>query len=359
MQSNALNLAFKPDFSDARLRWRAFWKREIIDRPVISIRAPKDGGKKAPAPPYMAGHDGNFDPVIRQALEWAENVYWGGDAVPCCVPSFGPDMFSAFLGAELKFSPQSASTNWAVPFVEDWNAVLPLRLDPQNVWWQRMQEFCRRLAQATEGKMLISHLDMHSHMDCLSAIRSPGRLCEDFMDIPEVIDRAMLNVRQLFQPIYDGVFEAANMGRRGTLGWIQTYAEGKGNTIQCDFICMMSPAMFRRWVLPAIEEETHTLDHTVYHYDGPGALVHLNDILGLRRLNVVQWVPGAGNPPLIKWPDLLKRIQAAGKGLHIYCSPDEVKLFHKELRPEGVFYDVWAKTEAQARETVEWLVRNT
>ena len=352
-------LQFKPDFEEARKHWDAFWKREIIDRPCIIIRAPKDGAERVPAPVYMEGHDGNFDAPIARLLAWAETIYWGGDAVPCYTPSFGPDQFSAFLGAELVWSRDSTGTSWGVPFVRDWDKVLPFQLKPDNKWWKRMGDFVRKLAKATEGKMVISHLDLHSHMDCLSCIRGPQRILMDLVDMPDTIDRAMKSVRQFFQPIYDGIFEAGDMARRGTTGWIMAYHFGKTNTIQCDFICMISPAMFRRFVLPAIEEETHFLDHSVYHYDGPGALTHLDDILALKRLDVIQWVPGSGSKPLLQWMDLLKRILAGGKGLHIYCSPAEVKIAHKELGPVGVFYDCWAKNEQEARETIEWLKQNT
>ncbi len=352
-------LALKPDFAQALRHWEAFWNRQIIDRPCIVIRAPKDGAKKVPGPVYMEGRDGNFDAAISRLIEWAETIYLGGDAIPCYTPSFGPDQFSAFLGAQLLWSKDSQGTSWAVPFVRDWEKALPFRLEPDNPWWKKMLAFVRRLADATKGKMVISHLDLHSHMDCLSAIRGPQRILMDLVDIPDTIDRAMQSVRQLFRPIYDGIFEAADMANRGTTGWIPAYHFGKTNTIQCDFICMISPAMFRRWVLPAIEEETQFLDHCVYHYDGPGALAHLDDILSLKRLDTIQWVPGAGNKPLLQWMDLLQKIQAAGKSLHVYCTPAEVRIAHKSLRPEAVFYDCWAKTEQEARETVEWLTQNT
>jgi hypothetical protein len=33
--------------------------------------------------------------------------------------------------------------------------------------------------------------------------------------------------------------------------------------------------------------------------DGPGTLPHLEDILGISEIDAIQWVPGAGDPPLI------------------------------------------------------------
>jgi hypothetical protein len=163
----------------------------------------------------------------------------------------------------------------------------------------------------------------------------------------------------MYMPIYEGIYEAGDMGRRGTIGWAPFYCEGKFATIQCDFIGVIGPEDARRFVIPALSEEASYLDHSVYHYDGPDALVHLNDILAIPRIDVIQWVPGERNPRLIKWIDLLKKIQKAKKGLQIYCSVEEVKKFHKELRPEGILYCVEASSRQEADNLNSWLKKNT
>ena len=61
-------------------------------------------------------------------------------------------------------------------------------------------------------------------------------------------------------------------------------------------------------------------------------------ILGIQTLDGIQWTPGSGNKPFIEWMDLLKRMQGAGKCLYIPCSLAELPAYHRELRPEGVFY---------------------
>jgi hypothetical protein len=40
-------------------------------------------------------------------------------------------------------------------------------------------------------------------------------------------------------------------------------------------------------------------------------------------------------------------------------TPEEVKIMHRELRPELVFYCTWAKSPAEADELLDWLVRHT
>ncbi len=351
-------LEFKPDFEESAKRWEAFWAGEILDRPLCAIRAVKEGVTPVPGPAYMEGRYGDFEPLIEKAVEWSSTIFWGGDAMPVFNPSFGPDEIGAFCGAELQWHPDSPGTSWSVPFVEDWQQALPLKLDPENKWWRRMRELVSAASRAMDGKMFITMLDLHTNMDLLAAIRGPERLCCDLLDMPEIIDRAMDSARSLFAPIYDGFFQAANQGPLGTMSG-PFYHPRLAGLLQCDFSCMMSPQTFRRWVLPALEEEVAHVDGSCYHWDGPDALKHLPDLLSIRKLRVIQWVPGAGQPGLESYIALFKQIQSAGKAIHLYCAPQAIPFFHEQLRPEHVFYDCWAPSEKEARETLEWLVKHT
>ena len=352
-------LELKLDLDRAKQYWLAFWEQELLDRPCCAIRAPKDGVPPAAGPPYMAGAREEFGPIIEQVLASARSTYWGGEAVPCYTPSFGPDQMSAWLGAELLFPEEDTGTNWVLPCIEDWEAALPIRLDPSNYWWQRMLSFLRALHEALDGVMVVTHVDLHSNLDTLLAMRGGQRLCMDLVDLPETIDRAMADVRALYVPLYGALYDAAGMARYGTLGWVSAYHPVRTNTIQCDFAALIGPQHFRRWALPALEEEAAYLEHCVYHYDGPECLVHLNDICSIQGLDCIQWTHGARNKPFIEWLDLLKEIQAKGKSLWIPCNTEELKVFHRELKPNLLFYDCWAPSEQAAEETLQWLVDNT
>ncbi len=351
-------MRYKPDLGRAKKYWAAFWNHEIIDRPCVFVTAPKDETKQKEKPPYMDGYNGEYEKALKMFDEWAESTYFGAEAIPYFDISFGPDQFSAFIGSELIMA-EDKTTSWVKPFVTDWKTVdIELKKDKDSIW-NKMLEYIRFAARFSQDKFLISMLDLHSNMDCMSAIRGPENLCMDIIDCPGEIERVLKEVRLLYTPVYEGVYEAGDMKSRGTIGWAPFYCEGKFATIQCDFICMIGPEDARRFVIPAISEEASYLDHSVYHYDGTDALVHLDDILAIPEIDVIQWVPGEGNPPLIEWIDLLKNIQKAKKGLQIYCSVEEVKRFHKELRPEGVLYSVEASSRQEADNLISWLKKNT
>ncbi|MDP7134511.1 MAG: hypothetical protein QF437_28710 [Planctomycetota bacterium] len=351
------HLSLKPDLAEAEQRWLAFWEHELIDRPLCAVRAPRDGVERVGGPPYMAGAHGDFLPVAEKALAAAESVYWGGEAIPNYSPSFGPDMYAVWLGCDIQFAKDGIGTSWAVPCVDNLEDALPIRLDPDNTWWRRTLDFCAVLSEVFEGKLLVSHLDLHSNMDTLLAMRGGMGLCTDLMDTPELIDRAMLDVRETYAPIDLALREAGGMER--ACGRIPAYHPKRTGTIQCDFAALIGPEHFRRWALPALAEEAAHLGSCLMHYDGPEMLVHLDDVCAIPGLECIQWQPGTRNSPFIGWMDLLKRIQSKGLAVYVPCNTDDIKTYHRELDPHLVFYQCSAPTQKAAEDILKWLVQNT
>jgi 5-methyltetrahydrofolate--homocysteine methyltransferase len=351
---------YKPDLDEAEERWQAFYAGELIDRPPVVVTAPRDGVALPPPINYFEKVFGEVEDVIDHALEIAEATFWGGEAVPAFYPSLGPDEIAVFCGAELRWSPDSPDTNWSVPLIEDWAQALPIQLATENILFQHQQELYRRAAERFAGRVLMVAPDLHTNMDLLAALRGPQRLCLDLLDNPGWIDRAMLDARQVFRDLWAAINSAGQMPRYGYC--LESYGlfsrEGSA-TLQCDFSVMMSPAMFRRWVLPALEEEAEVVKHVVYHWDGPGALIHRRDLLTSRGLHTLSFVPGAGNGEPVDHVDLLRGFQEAGKAVHVWGTPEECKKMHRELRPDRVFYCTNTASQAEAERLLDWFIANT
>ena len=350
-------LELKPDLDEAARRWDAFYHGEILDRPLLWVTAPRAGKKGAPGAGYHEKVFGDMDDIIGRALVSAEAVYWAGESVPTFWPSFGPDEIAVFCGAELCWNEDSKDTNWSKPFVEDWADALPLRLRDDHPLWRRMLEFYRRCADRMAGKMLTAPPDLHTNTDLLAAVRGPERLCLDLMDRPEAIDEAMLSARAIFPQVWDAVRQA---GRMDELGYCHGFYSMQGAAVlQCDFSCMVSPEMFARWILPALEEEAEIVGRVVYHWDGPGALVHTDALVRSKGLHTLSYVPGAGRGGHADYMDLFNRVQAGGKAVQVYGSPEQIKAMHRELKPEKTFYCTGTNTEKEADELLEWFRKNT
>lgn len=352
-----MELEYKSDFSIAKRYWDAFWNGEVIDRPVLISTVPKN---PVSPPPYLSGIDGDFKKAVRLFEEYAENTYFACEKIPSLLIAFGPDEFSYFIkGAEKRVVIESG-TAWIEPFVDRWDNLPVLEVDIEDEWYKKLISFYRYAAEKCEGKFLLDMLDFHTHLDALRAIRGTEKLCLDLIDCPQEIENRLLQTRKIFSQVYEEIYKAGNMKKWGTIGWIPFYHEGKFATIQCDFICMVGKDIFRRFVLPAIEEETDFLNHSIFHLDGPEALVHLDDLLSIKKIDAIQWVPGAGNGSHTEWLNILKKIKDSGKGLIIYPdNADEIKIFHKELGPERIAYQIDFRTMEDMESIRNWLKENT
>ena len=225
---------------------------------------------------------------------------------------------------------------------------------------QRQLSIYRKAAECYAGRVLLVAPDLHTNMDLLAGMRGSQRLCMDLIDTPELIDRAMADERLFFRQLWAALTEAGQMASYGyCLESHALYSREGSATLQCDFSIMMSPPMFRRWVLPALEEEAEIVGHVVYHWDGPGALVHTADLLASRGLHTLSFVPGAGHGDPVDHLDLLKRLQAGGKAVHVWGTPQQCKRMHAALDPRRVFYCTETGTQAEAEALLDWFVKHT
>ncbi|MBN1908788.1 MAG: hypothetical protein JW818_03535 [Pirellulales bacterium] len=353
-----LQLAFKPDATDAQNRLRAYWQGELVDRACISIRAPKDGV----TPTFrslIVAEDFNFSAAIDLFESWADQFFFGGETMPALMPNYGPDQWAGFLGVPMTLDPEK-DTSWVEPPPGDWDALPELKIDSANRWWKAIVELTNLAAQRCKGRFLLSTIDTHSNLDCLSALRGPGQLCMDLIERPEAVLHALKQIDALFDPVYKTVFDAGRMAEFGSTSWLDMWSEGRTQAVQCDFCCMISPEHFRQFALPSLEYEIGYLDYAVYHMDGPGQIRHLEDLLAIPNLHTIQWIPGAGQPTAPGWLDLLKRIQEAGKSIQIIVTIDELKTLYSELPPAQTYYWVLdCPNETEARRLLDWMVRHT
>ncbi len=347
------------DFDRKNLYWKAFWEKEVIDRPLICVTAPKDGkaGNGYASSTRFPGNailSKQYDAYLDEFKAVTDATYFGGEAMPFLNPTLGPDQYAAFLGAKLEMK-EEYNTSWVHSVVNDWTD-FTVRLDTsKDSYFDLMRQFIEYATAYADGQFLVGQLDLHSNMDALSALRGPQDLCLDLMDCPEEVHRVLNDVRKTFPEVFTTMYEAGKMEQNGSIGWIPCYCpSGRFATIQCDFSYLVSPSQAREFVIPAIAEEAAFLDHCIYHYDGKEALGHLDDVLAIKEIDAIQWVPGDGQPRSIEWMDLLKKMQKAGKGLQIYdWTIPEILEHFKELSPEGLFFCVEASSQKEADDLIK------
>ena len=350
-------LEYKPDFERARSAWDALWNHEIVSRPCTLVTAARV--PSAAHSPKLLSVEGDFGKAVRDCEAYLDSHVFLGEAMPAFRPGFGPDQLAAFLGAPLTISKGSNQTSWSEKIVRDWDSFLPLRIEENNRYFQRMKEFHADASAHLEGRCLLCEIDMHSNIDMLEGLRGAQDLLFDLIDHPETVLRAMIQGREIYKQVYEEFYQYGSKERWGTTSLLPMYDRGRFNRIQADFIALLNPDLFRKIVLPTLEDEARYLDRSCFHLDGPDALIHLDDLLAVRDIDAFQWVSGAGNPRPIEWPEVLHRIQKAGKIIILHLSAPEVKRIHGEYDPALLVYDVKTDSLDEGMELLDWLERNT
>lgn len=353
-------MQYKPDFDRTKQYWRAFWEKDIIDRPAVCVTAPKKGAEPysywvSPSISYFACIRNQVLPLCQKVEQAVAATYYGGEALPQLDLTLGPDEYAGFLGGVIE-GREDNFTTWShgtVDGLKNYHAALDFSEDGYY------SIFLRSLAQATEyakDKFFLNMLDFHSHFDALAALRDPQELCYDLIDCPEEVQRVLDEIALTYPVIFEDLYRVGDMKTRGCIGWPPTYCEGKCAVVCCDYSCLLSPEMGKQFFLPYVEQEAAYLDRSVYHLDGKDALCHLDNLLAIKDLDVFQWVPGDGQPRTLFWMELLQKIQKAGKSLWIYdWTPEEIKTHFKELDPCKVVFSTSAASEEEAEELLEYL----
>jgi len=207
--------------------------------------------------------------------------------------------------------------------------------------------------KAAPGRFMVGVTDLGGYSDALSAFRGPERLCMDLIDCPEKVLRLREPILEAWRWMFDRLHRIVADTLEGCIGWMGIWAPGTTFHPQNDFSCMISNEMFEEVFLPALLEQFHHIEYSVYHLDGPDAVRHVDSLLAVEELPAIQWVMGAGNGPMTRWLPLLKRIQAGGKRVFFRCEAGEVEELMRELSSRGLLMLTRAETEDDARELLK------
>jgi hypothetical protein len=340
-----VELLYKPDLEVVRERWSAFWKGES-PRPLASVVVPRVGCDPAPYPEYLAGRDGDFEPVLAQMLAFCETHEFLGEAVPYFILEWGPDTFSAFLGADLVFTP---GTSWSVPFVDDWDET-EIRFRRDSKWWRLTENLIDAIRTRHDGKFLINPPTLVANLDALAAVRGTQCLLLDLVTCPDQVQRALDAVCRAHTEVLAAYATLLDWDTYGSVNVDGMYVQGRQSRPQCDVSCMISPEMFREFVVPCLERETREVDAAEYHLDGPQAVKHLEALAEIAGLSMISFTPGtdvyAVSDEVRQFrASVYRQVDDLGKG-QVHCgTPEEVLAFAGKMRSKQLFL----KTEAPSR----------
>ena len=350
---------FGANWEKSQQRFEALWQNERLDRNTISIKVRKNPSKKLMRDtPQTTEEFKRFfmdEAYIYQMMmeEAAETVYYG-DAFPVQTLYMGTCTHCAFTRkVDYSITPYSI---WLHPVMNDISEAIDF--DPTSDFYTATVRIVDYLAARNKGHFVIGNTDNCSTMDALASARGINNLLVDMIEEPETVEKQLAVLQGILKKTETRFSQAivpAN-GNASATEFMGLWSKGFHHQLQCDMAAMISPDMFERFAVPELTENARWMGQSVYHLDGQEQIRFLDMILGIKEINLIQWTPVAGQPPTTAFIDVLKRIQAAGKGLVLLPQASEVPVLLDALSPGGVHYAMGDFDSAQEAEALVALV---
>ena len=346
-----MGLLHKDDWDETKERFKAWWAHEYFGRCAIAVTAPR---KNPPAtrepvrPPTPELRWTDLDYISAKSDYENARTFFGGEAFPAWGYGYpGHTSLGVFLGCPITLD---WDTGWIDPILtcEDLDC-RSLRLDENAPHFQFTLSWLRRGAEDAKGKSIPGVGAFGGSGDTLAWLRGTERLLYDVSDRPDEVRQADQYLMEVWIEAYERFHGIVHDAAEGSTCWFGLWSPGKFYAAQNDFSYNIGPKMFREIFLPTIEKQTRFLDHSVYHVDGVGSFVHVDALLELPRLQALQILPGAGKPSPLHYMPVLRKVQAAGKNLHITIPASEVRTALSGLSARGLFIQTWCDSEDEAR----------
>jgi 5-methyltetrahydrofolate--homocysteine methyltransferase len=308
---------------------RAWWEGRL-DRPLVQVYVGgQDAGRPAPSLPgrSFASHYDLSVPAEAIVDRWDYDIArtkYLGDAFPHVWPNFGPGVMAGFLGSRVH---NTSNTTWFEPLREAELDELEFTFDPGNVWLRRIEDLVQAAMERWKGRVQVAMTDLGGTLDVLASFRPAERLLMDLYDHPARVEELTWRLHELWWQYFDRLDAILRGGADpGYTAWTPLFSETPYYMLQCDLSYMISPQMFERFVLPELAASCRRLGNPAYHLDGPGQIPHVDMLLGIPELKVIQYVPTVAARDATQYPDLYRRIREGGKLIQVYSNHSRLGL---------------------------------
>ena len=352
---------YKQNWDEAWKRVEAWWRCEETDRPVVfsSVSKPASEQKGSIIRPKTTEEAALFDLdsniKINNTRYNLENTLFLAESVPYAMNNFGNllGMLCVQAGGKIQYKAldNSRKTKFYTAWIEPEDS-FPDRQPP------KVSAPCRELQFALD---MIKHnhtafgydviLGANPMLDpatTLSLMRGSEIFLMDLIDREDDVLRWLKSLGDFHRQAISGYRETRTaLGRREDYNWTGAWCPGDMDAIQCDISTMLSPEMFRKFILPEMENEASFFDYTIWHLDGTDEFKHLDDICSIPNLHAIQFIDEKWRNP-VEFTDIWKKILKRKKSLLFTCQSKYAPSLTRELGHRGIsfsFLDKLTETE--------------
>ena len=357
-------MKYKPDIDKVKERLYAFWDREVIDRACVCVLAPRK--KNDPISMFENPRDLRDKPeellkywtdpetIYKNNIERLERTYLGGEALPVVFQNYGTSGHCNYFGAKPEFG---NDTIWFDPV---WKSLEDVDTAYTEELLRKHLETAEYLTERAGDQYFVGMPDSTGTIDAIGQLYGSQNVLIEMLDDPDAVKHAVKVINEGWTRTNEMFYQISRkLNGGGVHAWMHLMAPGRLTHMQCDMSVMFSSDMYEEFVVDELKQQMEWLEYPVYHFDGIEQEKHLVHILALEKLKAVQWTHVAGQPSASHYLPVLKRIQAAGKGLIIMAPPSDVPILLDELSAKGLYIHTEAEDAAQAEEIVRYVEKHS
>ena len=339
-----------PNWPHLRERYLANWRHEVLDGAFLAHIQNPAPSRPDPEPWMLeASADKYLNPEKLLALSrWRRTGWeWHGDLFRYLIPSYGPNVFIGFCGAQPVFGPD---TVWHEPLISSLDEADRVHFDEANPYWRAHLEAVAYFSEQCAGELQLGMTDFGGPADWLSAVMGTESFLLATIEQPEAMRDFALRLAAESNRAFDLLHPLLTAANDGLANWMPCWSDRPMGTVQDDMAINFSPAMYREVFLPALQLQAAHTEHTVLHWHD-GCRQHLDSMLALDEIDLIQFGHDPNSPPFPELVPAMQQIQSAGKCLFISCveAPD-VEYFIRHLDPGGLSMIInTADTESSRR----------
>jgi len=338
---------------------RTFWAREEQPRPLASFRV----GDFFFSRHFKAAHgllapDTSITPEMLDVAAFLpdyermfqESEAIGQDGFWTAEPFTGIPWMEAILGCAIRAGRESFTSRPWLSSPAD--ALEKVRFDPGNPWLKKYLEFTTALVQQSRGRFPVGMPIMRGPTDMIGALLGQQEMVLALMlEDPALMRRLIERVGRAFLSVLEAQRRLVPDFHGGTaLGFYHVWAPGPSIWWQDDLSAILSPKVYREFLLDSARLILLGHPHTAFHLH-PASFFIIDELLSLEGLKVIEVNKDIGGPSVTEMlPVLSKIMQTRGLILWGDLTIDDLVVVRRHLPCRGLCLHVVAPTLAEAHE---------
>jgi hypothetical protein len=263
-------------------------------------------------------------------------------------PYTGIPWMEAFWGCEITANGESFM---AQPLVKEAAGLEKLAFNMENPWVVKYFEFVTKLNKLSQGRFPVGAPIMRGQGDTAGALMGQTQFIYALYEEPDIIKRTLGRIVDSFLQIYKEMYRLNTPFLGGSsMGLYHVWAPGESLWFQDDIGALLSPALYREFLLENEKRFCGHYDYTMMHLH-PSSFHLLDDILSNESLKAVEINKDVAGPSVEQMLPQFRKVLEKKRGLVIWgdLTEEEIQTVFDNLEPEGIFFNILLPDFRQAQ----------